>query len=443
MSRTSLLGRSGPSIGRRELLGGVLGGTAASLLSPFARAAGGPTAPKLVVVFADGAWDTTYGIDPKLGVASIAGPEVHEDPNNPEDRESVQTFSGIPVMVNDFKRPSVARFFEQAGADSVVMNGIAMGTIGHDVAKVRMVTAGNPRTALPDLAVIAGATHGLGLPLGSIDMSGLSRAGFLAATTGRIGLSNQLRLLVDRTAFLPASNGFEGLVQWSAETEDANRVAETLRARGERLRVGRDADAESRARFDAWGESFDRATRLKEEGVDVLSQLEVGDEPSTARSVGIAVDLLEGGLCHAVFTATPRTWDTHTGSTIQHTSYEDLFSALTTLHGSLRDRGMLESTLVLVLSEFTRTPLYNDEGGKDHWPNGSALMFGGGLSGGRVLGGSSDLLEALPVDYETGALDDGGIPCSYENFVAGMLELLDVDPAEWLPGVAPFRGAMG
>jgi len=182
---------------------------------------------------------------------------------------------------------------------------------------------------------------------------------------------------------------------------------------------------------------------LKNEGVEVLSQLEVGDEPSTSRALGIAVDLLEGGLCHAVFTATPRTWDTHTGSTIQHTSYEDLFGALTELHSSLRDRGMLDSTLVLVLSEFTRTPLYNDEGGKDHWPNGSALMFGGGLAGGRVLGGSSDLLEAMPIDFETGEQLTSGTPCSYENFVAGMLELLDVDPEEWLPGIAPFRGAAG
>jgi hypothetical protein len=248
-------------------------------------------------------------------------------------------------------------------------------------------------------------------------------------------------MLVDRTQWLPPSRGYEDLVQWNAAPADSDLLSATLRARGERLRVGKDLDAQSAARFDAWGEAFDRAGRLRDQGVDVLSQLEVGDEPSTARSLGIAVDLLEGELCHAVFAATPRTWDTHTGSTIQHTSYEDLFGALVTLHASLRDRGMLDTTLVLVLSEFTRTPQYNAEGGKDHWPNGSALLFGGGLHGGRVIGGSSDLLEAQPVDFETGELDDGGVPCSYENFVAGMLELLDVDPAEWLPDVAPFRGA--
>ena len=53
----------------------------------------------------------------------------------------------------------------------------------------------------------------------------------------------------------------------------------------------------------------------------------------------------------------------------------------------LRERGLLERTLVIVAGEFGRTPTVNAVGGRDHWPNGfSVALAGGGIRGGRVLG---------------------------------------------------------
>jgi hypothetical protein len=51
---------------------------------------------------------------------------------------------------------------------------------------------------------------------------------------------------------------------------------------------------------------------------------------------------------------------------------------------------LLDETLVLSLSEMGRAPVINGSGGKDHWPYTSALLVGGGLSGGRVLGGTDE-----------------------------------------------------
>src|SRR5581483_11235123 len=54
--------------------------------------------------------------------------------------------------------------------------------------------------------------------------------------------------------------------------------------------------------------------------------------------------------------------------------------------------GRLDSTLVVATGEFGRTPLLNANGGRDHWANcWTALVAGGGVKGGRVVGSSDRL----------------------------------------------------
>ena len=53
----------------------------------------------------------------------------------------------------------------------------------------------------------------------------------------------------------------------------------------------------------------------------------------------------------------------------------------------LDERGQLDSTLVIVLGEFGRTPKINTRGGRDHWPHAmSVLMAGAGVPGGQIVG---------------------------------------------------------
>lgn len=64
----------------------------------------------------------------------------------------------------------------------------------------------------------------------------------------------------------------------------------------------------------------------------------------------------------------------------------------------LHQRGLLESTLVVAMGEFGRTPKINPAGGRDHWPQCWTVMFaGGGVKGGRVVG-ASDEMGAYPKD---------------------------------------------
>jgi uncharacterized protein (DUF1501 family) len=75
-----------------------------------------------------------------------------------------------------------------------------------------------------------------------------------------------------------------------------------------------------------------------------------------------------------------------------------LDQGLSTLLDDLKQRGLLDSTLVVVTGEFGRTPQINKYGGRDHWPQCfSVLLSGAGVPAGTVVG-SSDHIGAYPAN---------------------------------------------
>ena len=81
-------------------------------------------------------------------------------------------------------------------------------------------------------------------------------------------------------------------------------------------------------------------------------------------------------------------WDTHAENFERVGGLcEVLDPAWSALMNDLRDRGMLESTLIIWMGEFGRTPKINDNTGRDHWASGwSAVLGGAGINGGQALG---------------------------------------------------------
>jgi hypothetical protein len=84
-------------------------------------------------------------------------------------------------------------------------------------------------------------------------------------------------------------------------------------------------------------------------------------------------------------------WDTHGQNfeTVKRLS-QVLDPAWGTLMTDLKARGLLESTLIVWMGEFGRTPKINPQRGRDHFPNAwSTALAGGGIKGGRVVGRTS------------------------------------------------------
>ncbi|MEY4482571.1 MAG: hypothetical protein RL693_23 [Verrucomicrobiota bacterium] len=81
-------------------------------------------------------------------------------------------------------------------------------------------------------------------------------------------------------------------------------------------------------------------------------------------------------------------WDTHSGNfTATPDLCEKLDKGLSALLNDLSSRGMLKETLVVVTTEFGRSPQINANLGRDHYPKAfSAALFGGGVKGGVTFG---------------------------------------------------------
>jgi uncharacterized protein (DUF1501 family) len=107
--------------------------------------------------------------------------------------------------------------------------------------------------------------------------------------------------------------------------------------------------------------------------------------------------LVESGV--RFVTLTYGGWDMHNGikggMAGQLPAFDQAYASLIT---DLEKRGLLDSTLVMVSSEFGRTPKINATAGRDHWPKVfSLLLAGGGIKKGLVYG-SSDATAAEPED---------------------------------------------
>jgi uncharacterized protein (DUF1501 family) len=123
-------------------------------------------------------------------------------------------------------------------------------------------------------------------------------------------------------------------------------------------------------------------------------------------------------------------WDTHSAnfSTVKNLSAE-LDAGWATLMKDLADRGLLDSTTILWMGEFGRTPQINNNAGRDHFPAAwSTVLAGGGIAGGQAFGQTSNdgttvvdgqvsvadllatLCEAVGIESDASQVDNNGRP---------------------------------
>ena len=124
------------------------------------------------------------------------------------------------------------------------------------------------------------------------------------------------------------------------------------------------------------------------------------------QSALLARRLIESGV--RFVTLTDGGWDTHANnfSSLKKSRVPPIDQALPALLEDLEERGMLDSTLVVWLTDFGRTPAINSASGRDHWASaGFAIMAGAGVPGGSVIG-ATDEEGGKPVrdEYNTSAI---------------------------------------
>ncbi len=93
-------------------------------------------------------------------------------------------------------------------------------------------------------------------------------------------------------------------------------------------------------------------------------------------------------------------WDTHSDNFngLKNRLVPPMEQAYAALLEDLDERGMLDSTLVVWMGDFGRTPIINNQAGRDHWPSCYTMVLaGGGIRGGQVVG-TSDATASHPKD---------------------------------------------
>ncbi len=204
-----------------------------------------------------------------------------------------------------------------------------------------------------------------------------------------------------------------------------------------RLEIRSELDRMERFHDKASGDPVVAADEHYQQGYDLISSKEaqaafdIGREPDRVREAYgrnplgqralLARRLVEAGV--PFITLYEGGWDHHEGLFPALTKRLPSFDAtLAALIDDLSQRGLLETTLVIALGEFGRTPKINDKGGRDHWSTAMSVLFaGGGTPGGQVVG-ATDAKGYSAVERVL----------SPENFASTIYKKLGIDPDKML-----------
>ena len=400
-------------------LGGAAGALAA--LAPLVtskRSLATPRAVKspkrLVLVMAQGGWDTTYALDPKTQSSKVDVPAG-----------ALQMFGNLPVFT-DASRPNVTGFFTKYAPQTAIIRGISVASVAHAECVKRMSTGTREETN-PDMGAIVAHDLGNDLPLPYLILGDTAFTGEYAVSAGRVGATNQIIALLDPNQAYPTgmASPFD-----PTDAEDAllHRYAQ---ASVDRAKATRGAAGYNRRRLDDFVEAIDRGEALKpvRAGFGTRGRTLLLDS-----QVGLALDALQQDISRAVMLNTRLAWDTHTQNDDQAGFHESTFAGLTTLMDQLTTRDgwsagskMIDDTVVVCFSEFSRTPKLNANMGKDHWPVTSALVMGAGIAGGKAYGATTDDMQAIPQQ-----VGDSQTTLMSSHFVGGVLAACGVDASAHL-----------
>jgi uncharacterized protein (DUF1501 family) len=416
-------------INRRHFLGtsaaALLGGSL-SWQAALARPAAGSNT-KFIFVFNNGGWDVLNALVPPVTGSAIQW----------KDGSAARTEGGITFNDHD-DHPKVAEFFQAAGSECLLIHGVQVPSIAHESCYKLIFTGSTSQTASDWGAILASGRTDKLLPHTIVD--GFGNQGKLTGISTRIGTNGRLEPLLDGTFSegtdvpMPSfGTNVEAILDAHLAERGAAAVAEAIQPMGQNL-------------SGAWLDALGNSSELKGH----LNTLAWAVGPTLNEQWTFAVDALEAGLsrCVTIKFGGVRTWDTHDDNdSLQSQNFNQLFSELALLRAGLQSRAgegggsLADETVVVVLSEMARTPTYNGDFGRDHWSYTSMLLFGPGLDSGRVVGAYDDSFYGKKIDPGSGEVDDtGGVDMHAATVGATLMEMVDIDYAEFVPGYQSIPG---
>ena len=420
-------------LNRRHLLQGTAAATALGL-PRLSRADTPADGLKFLFVFNNGGWDPTR----------VFAPEFRNRNVDMEAGAEEATAGGITYVAHA-ERPSVSSFIDAHHADMLVLNGVQVRSIAHEICTMIALT-GDTSGFKPDFATLIASQLGGDYTLPHLVLDGPSFPGDLGTAVARTGAQGQLEALLSGDIL-----GWTDLPQPELPRPYEGTIDDYLARRVQaRAAIGRSAGDRDLA--GAYADAFGKARGLK----DYRYVMDFTTAGSLASQAQVAVDALSTGLSRCVSMGFPGFaggglgWDSHADNdATQSPLFEGLFTGLAQLMELLHSTPgssattLAEETIVVVQSEMGRTPQLNGTNGKDHWPYTSLMMLGPGLTTDRVVGAYNDSYVGELVDLGSGDVTSGGRTLSAEAVGAALLTLADIDPTEHIAGADPLLGILG
>ena len=353
---------------------------------PTLASAATPFAGKFVVTIqAVGAWDVTCFCDPKENQPGEM-PITNWSKNN--ETQSAGNIRFAPFANNE-------AFFKKHASKMLVINGVDSQTNAHGIGET-VNWSGRTAAGYPTLTALYSAINAPNLPMSYVSFGGYSR-------TENIVRSTQLGWSVNQIAELlrPNSNGDRSVIDnelWS--------LIKTLHGNDSRAALDTSTlIAGNRRSREAYLESMLAVDPLVEFGEMLPSRDDIaprGDNGFLKRQAQFAVLAFKAGVS---VTADMNLggFDSHENNDAEQ---EPLLSELTEgidyLWDAAEEAGIAERLVVIVGSDFSRTPYYNSGDGKDHWPYGSYIIMEKGANyTNRVVTGTDEVQDVLKVDPVT------------------------------------------
>ncbi len=355
-----------------------------------------PYTGTLVVTFcAGGGWDPTSFCDPK-GAKSESDPNPMNGSYLTEEIATAGNIKYAPLpftsLFNDTATQlgltySMQTFFEKYYQRLTIINGLDVETNGHDTGQ-RTTFSGRLAEGHPSFSAFAAGAFGKEQPMAYLSFGGYAETAGIAPRVRAAGNATQV---LGRLAYpqridpMSETSGFHhDKVQTLVDQAQAGRD-QALAANQGLPKIRNAINALFAARSGS-----NELKRLQEYLPDQLE----GGLRGQAQLVCAAY---KAGICISAGLESGG-FDTHGDHDAQHIpNLLSLLDGVDFFMDEAERQGIADKVLVIVGSDFGRTPFYNGGMGKDHWSISSMMVMGAGIPGNRVIGSTDEQHNAIGV----------------------------------------------
>ncbi len=288
--------------------------------------------------------------------------------------------------------PAFGRFIEKYQQSLFIINGVEMGTNGHQEGRNKAVS-GMLGSTYPCFAAYAAAAT---VPEAQIPLP------FLASGEP-----------YNNTGNLTARIAIEGVqyVNELANTRQyvSDRIAIEVE-KAELARIQQQLADSTLPRLQQELTAFNDAqlNRVQLKSLKAKLPTTYNTDGTLARMQDICASMA-AGLTVSAQLAIGRSFDTHSNHDAAHAnSLNYFFNSMDFLLQEADRQGIRDRLNIIMLSDFGRTPYYNGNNGKDHWSTGSMLFMGPDFTGNRMIQGSDALVRSQKLNMQTFLPDEKG-----------------------------------